>query len=351
MRTDADFRERRGAFESATAGITFTKDFNPALEAVMYDPLETIASRVLAWIKRTSWGNQSLYCIRPRNDSDKDGRLMSWTEAFQVDCARDLGIDKRRVSAAMSYFVRRGYAEMRGTAKMIYPIVSPVLADPPNKDEKSAEYRTFLQDWKVSHSTDFQELEVACSTVKRLRKVLLCAYKEWRTSRTSASDSNKEERKERHIERTPLPPDNPSQVQVGRPVVDDSNKSLKNAVEEHLNTFPIPDPLTPETIEEVARHITTPENLEQFKAATSPDRLQARKWILLIRIAERVARDGPRYAKAMAAAHSATESKADAIARRIEMRIRGETPPPTSKVEAGGRRIAQKLKAENGHGS
>jgi len=177
---------RRAEFEDATQEVSFTKDFNASLEAVMRDPLETIGTRVMAWIKRKSWGNNCLYCVKSPNGE----------EAFQVDCAKDLGIDKRRVSATVSYYERRGYLERRGSAKIIYPRLAPLLAQPPDPNEKSAEYRTFYESWKVSHSLDFQEEEAARSTVKRIRQVRLVLFKSWRASRTNETRL-KEERLER----------------------------------------------------------------------------------------------------------------------------------------------------------
>lgn len=266
--------QRRAEFEEATVGITFTKDFNVALEAVMYDPLETIAARVLAWVKRKSWGNNCLFCVQ-----DPNGDL-----AFQVDCAKNLNVDKRRVSAAMRYFIQRGYIEMRGTAKVVYPVVSPVLAKPPDKDEKSGEYRTFLQDWKVSHSTDFQELEVACSTVKRLRKVLLSAYKEWRTSRTSAGDINKEERKERDIERTPPP--QPSSLHRS------SDGKEQEEEEEATQALTVtPEVLSPApTFREFAKDYppgkVDPDSKPAFEALNPQDRIDAKAALAVYRRCE-----------------------------------------------------------------
>ena len=40
-----------------------------------------------------------------------------------------------------------------------------------------------MEGWKVSHSSDFQELEVARSTIKKINKVILSEYKKWATSR------------------------------------------------------------------------------------------------------------------------------------------------------------------------
>jgi hypothetical protein len=158
----------RAEYETKTKGLIFTKDFQTRQEALMRDPLATVGERVMAWILRRAWGEYALYAIRD------DG-----TPALQIDCARDLKIDKRRVSAAVDYLKGRGYL-LDIPGKKLYPSISPVLVSPPEKSEKSAEYRTFLQSWKVAHSTDFEELEVARSTVKRITKVLLSDYKKSR---------------------------------------------------------------------------------------------------------------------------------------------------------------------------
>jgi hypothetical protein len=157
----------RGEYETKTKGLIFTKDFQSRQEAVMGDRLATIGERVMAWILRRSWGEYVLYAIKD------DGQ-----PAFQVDCARELRVDKRRVAAAVDYYKSRGYLEVRG--KLLYPVISPVLASPPPNDKKSGEYRTFLEQWKVAHSADFEELKVARSTVKRITKVLLSDYKKSR---------------------------------------------------------------------------------------------------------------------------------------------------------------------------
>ncbi len=176
----------RVEYENQTKGLRFSKDFQSHQEAVMRDPLAAVGERVMAWIKRRSWGEYALFAIRD------DG-----SPALQVDCARDLGIDKRRVSGAVDYLKRRGYV-VDDEGRLLYPVISPVLASPPPKDEKSAEYRTFVEGWKVSHSSDFEELEVALSTVKRIRKVLLSEYKKSRLSGQKVAASlleiNREER-------------------------------------------------------------------------------------------------------------------------------------------------------------
>jgi TolA-binding protein len=61
----AQARDRRAAaaasYEEQTKGLLFTKDFGTALEAIMRDELATVGQRFLAWLKRYSWGEYSLY--------------------------------------------------------------------------------------------------------------------------------------------------------------------------------------------------------------------------------------------------------------------------------------------------
>jgi hypothetical protein len=155
----------RAEYETKTKGLLFTKDFQSRQEALMHDRLATLGERVMAWILRRSWGEYVLYAI------GEDGE-----PAYQRDCARELRIDKRRVADAVDYNKRRGYL-LDIPGKKLYPAISPILASPPPNCKKSGEYRTFLEQWKVTHSSDFQELEVARSTVKRITKVLLSEYK------------------------------------------------------------------------------------------------------------------------------------------------------------------------------
>jgi hypothetical protein len=157
----------RAEYETKTKGLIFTKDFQSRQEALMHDPMATIGERVMAWILRRSWGEYVLYAIR------EDGE-----PAYQRDCARELGIDKRKVSNAIAYNQKRGYLENH--PKKLYPVISPVLGGPPQKVTRSPDFLQFIENWKVTHSSDFQELEVARSTVERIRKVILSDYKKSR---------------------------------------------------------------------------------------------------------------------------------------------------------------------------
>lgn len=171
---------QRAEYEAATKELRFSKDFFPALEAIINDPLETIGTRVLAWYKRHSWGNFSLYAV---NDDGSD--------AQQTDCASALGVTKQRVCQAVNYNEKRGYLYRDG--KKVYVSISPSLGPKPSKVARSADFSAFLEEWKVAHSADFQELEVARAAVERIRKVILSGYRESRRARTNGGALNKEE--------------------------------------------------------------------------------------------------------------------------------------------------------------
>lgn len=181
---------RRQEYEQATKDLRFTKDFNESIEAVMRDELEPASVRVLAWLKRRAWGNYSLYCV------GDDGESL-----FQCDCSAELNIDKRRVSKTMQYLERRGYLGRHGNAKLLYPILSPVLGGPDSSIvKKSPAWATFLDEWKVAHVEDFSEYEVAYATYERIKKVLLADYKRWKNGATNGGASINEST-EREIER------------------------------------------------------------------------------------------------------------------------------------------------------
>jgi len=163
----------RAEYETKTKGLIFTKDFQSRQEALMHDPLATVGERVMAWILRRSWGEYVLYAMR------EDGE-----PAYQRDCARELKLDKVRVSRAVAYYQQRGYLEDR--PKLLYPVISPVLTAPDPKDKKLQEYATFLEDWKVANSSNFEALEVARSTIEEIRKVILSDYKKWKEQKRKA---------------------------------------------------------------------------------------------------------------------------------------------------------------------
>jgi hypothetical protein len=153
-----------------------------------------------------------------------------------------------------------------------------------------------------------EELEAAARGYKEAEIVAVRALEKICARGQSADASLYRKNRKKDIEKEPPPPaSQPIPVEAkpepaGWPEGGgDSENKISTEVEDHLRSFPIPEPLEPETIREVAKHIDTPELLQQFKEATAPDRVKPRKWILLVQIAERTARDGPRYAKAKAA--------------------------------------------------
>jgi len=166
----------RAEYEKKTRGLFFTKDFQTRQEALMHDPLATVGERVMAWILRRSWGEMVLYAMK------EDGE-----PAYQRDCVRDLGIGKKRVSEAISYYQKRGYLENH--PKRLYPVVSPALVSPDPNCKKSGEYRTFLEEWKVTYSADFEEEEVLRSSLKKKVKVRLSHYTKWREQKRKAEAS------------------------------------------------------------------------------------------------------------------------------------------------------------------
>lgn len=185
--------QARAEYEKATQGLLFTKDFT-SLDAIIQDRLATAGERVYAWIKRRAWGNYRLFCV------NEDG-----TPAYQCDCVAETGILKQIVSRTVQYLEKRGYVRTEG--KLIYPVLSPVLGEASKKVTRSVDFLQFIDDWKVTHSVDFEELEVARSNVERIRKVILSGYKQWLASRTNGGPTLIESK--RVIERKNDPPPHP----------------------------------------------------------------------------------------------------------------------------------------------
>lgn len=177
--TETPQQEREKArveYEKKTKGLLFTKDFYTRQEVLMRDPLATVGERVMAWILRRSWGEYVLYAMRD------DGQ-----PAYQRDCVRALGLSKKRVSEAVAYYQKRGYLEKQG--KLLYPVISPRLVSPDPEAKKSGEYRTFLEEWKVTYSADFEEEKVLRSALKKKVEVRLSLYKKYLRGRKERAAS------------------------------------------------------------------------------------------------------------------------------------------------------------------
>ncbi len=153
-------------FQAASPSTgTWGKEFFGALEATMRDKLNTNGERVMAWVRRRSWGKYSLYCV-----------LDDRSPAYAADCARELKLNPGTVSHILAFKESRGYLKRRGISKVIYPMMEPELGPEPEKVEHEAAYAAFIEGWKVANATTFEELEVAEATVKRIKKVVLAAW-------------------------------------------------------------------------------------------------------------------------------------------------------------------------------
>lgn len=291
MTLPSDAAQARAEYEAATKDRPFTKDFNAALEALINDPAETIAQRVLAWLKLRAWGNFRLYAV------NKDG-----TPAFQSDCALDLKLKKQLVSKAVAYWKLRGYLDCKG--KLLYPVISPSPPALPEKSpKKSPEWVTFLQLWQVTHSVDFAALEEARSVVKRLRKVMLSDYRESQRALTKKL-AIKEESSLESSERSPssvgrsssgvleTPP--AREDPTDRPNDDLSQNPFKPQIREWLEDnaeipgFPLEEP----ELEAIADTIHTEEEFKQFQEAAKRQE-NPRGWRVFVRIAQACKKRGP----------------------------------------------------------
>jgi len=171
----AEIRERRAKaqleYERVTEFQTFSKDFNTALDALMRDELASPAQRVLAYIKRYSWGEYSLWAI------GADGHPL-----YQKHCGERLGLKKRVISKAVAYLQERGYLVKQ--PKLLYPVIAPQLTAPDPQTKKSKAYATFLDNWKVANAGDFQRWEDARAVDKHFKKVVHAEFRRDQKSQT-----------------------------------------------------------------------------------------------------------------------------------------------------------------------
>jgi hypothetical protein len=155
------------------------------------------------------------------------GHPYEWLDApldlFRAEAARR-GIEpiaRTLVSEAVTFNKDRGIMA-RDTGYRLTLVPAPkVLRSPEHLGENEAKgsaYQRFLEWAKVARSQELSDLEVARSTVERLRKVLLSDYKKWRKSeapRTNGARSYKPS--ETSIKESPPPPLPDDSVYVGPP--------------------------------------------------------------------------------------------------------------------------------------
>lgn len=209
---DNDNRRRFKHFHKRLSELPFAPDFLDSLARVMADPESCLDERVLAWAKYFAWGNYREIAVRltsngaemplrQRNCAEdlawlEAGARVEWLDA--PDDVRSAELARLGVRAldktAPSRAIRSN--EMRGTIDSetgydIRPTVSPKLRTPDEPSDDESQYKNFLAHFQVEHFQEWQELEVARSTVKRLNIVVLSSYREWRASRRNSTPSYK----------------------------------------------------------------------------------------------------------------------------------------------------------------
>lgn len=175
---DKQYKEYTGEFQ----GRPYALMANTELEATMNDRILPIVTRVKAWIIRKSRGNLCLYCV---NDDRNP--------AYQVDCAKELGLSEPTVSKTMKFLEQRGHLDRRGPAKILYSVLEPVLGPDPVKHANDPAYQDFFENWKVASQASFEEMEtalaakkVAESTIKKIKKLIESDYRELRRAQETA---------------------------------------------------------------------------------------------------------------------------------------------------------------------
>jgi hypothetical protein len=304
----------REEFDRQTAFLGFTKDFHTALQAVMDDELGTCSQRVLAWLKRRSWGNYSLYCI---NDDGGPARA--------VDCCRELRLDKTRVSHCLKDYQRRGYLVI--DARRMTPAICPERAKLEAKVADARNFSSFVEDhWKVADARNFCALEVARAEVERLRKVALVAYRQWRALQTDPAPSLSEsvESSEREDERTvSAPPDDsataaPLSVRLTQ---NQLREDLRGWLTDRARRFRLLIPLDAEALDLIAANIKDAGTLQRFCLQVEKQSPRPAGWKYFAPIAKACAAAGraeqrrrPVNSEQAFAAGSAWVSGADLIA-------------------------------------
>ena len=165
--------------------LVFTAIFNAAMESFIACPEVPLVWRVLAWIWRYSWGNDSDYCV--------DG--IGGNSLGQQGCANHFGLDKRRVHDCVTLLRDLNFV-LPPDGHKLYPVDDP---SNPSKDTHpevgvksplgsgllTSSFIQYCEEWKVRYIADFQELESAEATVNRIKIDRLGGYKPWLRERSN----------------------------------------------------------------------------------------------------------------------------------------------------------------------
>jgi MarR family len=145
-------------FQEAMQRRTFTRTPNDVLERTYRDSELTLEARFMAFLWRSSFGQQRFYA------ADRD-RLRPLTQA---DFSRLLNVDKSLVSRLVKELAERGHLTREG--KRLYPVAEgierPAMAPTPAKVKADAQYSLPFEEfvekiWNVEHPDLAAELAAA----------------------------------------------------------------------------------------------------------------------------------------------------------------------------------------------
>jgi len=290
---------------AATAGLPFTKDFFDFAEALINDEHEYPRARVLAWVRRHSWGNFHLYCVRD------DG-----SPALQRDIAADLGIHKGTVSKTVAYLIQRGY--LRDNGRRLTPVLRPELQEP--EPDGGRTFEDYLENvFRVANAAAYEQLKAAEKAFREARLVARNDYREYRRRdpapakvadrqpetgqpETGNPELPKPETpyKERGLEgsvRTyePVPqPEEPPQAHpVSPPPSPPAEIPIREKIATFLNSrahaFGLRTGVDRQVLDSIAAIITTDERLSRFCHQIEVQKPRPKSWRYFVSIAEAVA--------------------------------------------------------------
>jgi len=322
------------------------------LRELMKPTLSRRARQVYARLEEGTMGFQQELAVKMENgrkrpltidDISEDTGLSEADVRRALDELQAVGLAARRTKDGTENFVK-GNVE-------IYSWAEPHAPDPSKQRQRAPGIPQWANDlpqsltalakrwrYRLPESPDdaarTRNLERAVEVARQYEAALeeaarfldeMCAppplYKEEKTERTIYKERHPpasqpiEEPPAKHTpapppKPAPQPPPEPAPVPEEEPAGWPAGADLKN----YLKTITQPG-LTPEIVEEIGKHIQTPEALEQFKEETTFEKTaNARTWKYFVKIAERVAADAPRYAAAKAGAgngHSPPKSRSE----------------------------------------
>jgi hypothetical protein len=192
------------------ANQPFSGEFNEVLVMRLRDSEESDDSRVYAWLVLQAWGNFSDWPV------DASGN-----ELRQTACARDTGMDRRRVSEAIRRLVDRSYVELQGRRIM--------LLDGAKKRRRLSEtsgqttpksFKTFKRFWLSEHPDKAEELAKAKQALNAIHLEMLS---EWKRQSKEAGQNSEQESPEAVAQETEL---SETSGQTVRDVADKSSEAV-----------------------------------------------------------------------------------------------------------------------------